>query len=33
MTYRRPERRTRFFVAVLACCAFGMSWCQERKGR
>jgi hypothetical protein len=31
MTYRQPEGRTRFFIAVLACCLFGLSWCQERK--
>jgi hypothetical protein len=31
MTYRQPERRTLFYVAVLACCLFGIQWCQERK--
>jgi hypothetical protein len=31
MTYRQPERRTSFLMAVIACCLFGISWCQERK--
>jgi hypothetical protein len=31
VTYRRADRRTRFFVAVFFTCLFGISWCQEAK--
>jgi hypothetical protein len=31
MTYRRPDRRTRFLIAILTTSLFGIAWCQERK--